>query len=104
VQKHRPDYPSIKDALNALSRHNPEDKPPVRVGQIFIIGNAKTSDKAILELVPFFPGQILNYADLRIAEQNLSRLKGLKSKPKVTVIGREGDGEFRDIQITVEEK
>lgn len=102
VQKHRPDYPGIKDALNALSRHNPEEKPPARVGQIIIIGNEKTSDKAILEQVPFFPGQILNYPDLRIAEQNLSRLKGLKSNPKVTVI--EAHGEFRDIQITVEEK
>ena len=104
VQKHRPAYPGIKDALNALSQHNPEEKPPARVGQIIIIGNEKTSDEAILGQLPFFPGQILNYPDLRIAEQNLSRLKGLKSNPKVTVIGREGDGEFRDIQITVEEK
>lgn len=119
LQKHKPDYPGIKDALNALSRHSPDtlyaepakqrlsqskEKPPARVGQLIIIGNEKISDEAILEQVPFFPGQILAYPDLRIAEQNLSRLKGLKSNPKVTVIDREGDGEFKDIEIRIEEK
>jgi outer membrane protein insertion porin family len=79
-------------------------KPPARVAQIFIIGNEKTPDATILEQVPFFPGQILSYPDLRIAEQNLSRLKGFKSSPKVTVLDREGDSEFKDIEITVEEK
>jgi hypothetical protein len=35
---------------------------------------------------------ILKYSDLRSAEQNLSRLNGIKSKPKVIVIDREGAG------------
>lgn len=81
-----------------------EGKRQARVGQIFIIGNETTPDVAILEQVPLFPGGLLNYSDLRVAEQNLSRLKGLKSKPKVTVLDLEGDSEFKDIQITVEEK
>jgi hypothetical protein len=83
-----------------------ELKEIVRVGQIFLIGNEKTSDAMILGQVPIFPGQFLTFHDLQIArqiaEQNLSRLKGLKSNPKVTVI--EGAGEFKDIEITVEEK
>jgi outer membrane protein assembly factor BamA len=74
------------------------------VGQIFIIGNVKTRDDVILEQVPFFPGQILSYPDLRIAEKNLAHLKGLKSNPTVTVLDREGDGVFKDIRITVGEK
>jgi hypothetical protein len=81
-----------------------KEKLPARVGQIFIIGNEKTLDSDILEQLPFYPGQILNYPDLRTAEQNLSRLTGLKSKPKVTVIDQEGKSEFKDIEITVEEK
>jgi outer membrane protein assembly factor BamA len=81
-----------------------KEKRPARVGQIFIIGNEKTSDEAILEQVKLCPGQLLNFSDLRVAEQNLSRLKGLKSNPRVTILDREGDGHFKDIQITVEEK
>lgn len=79
-------------------------EPQVWVGQIFIIGNEKTPDIAILEQVPFFPGGLLNYSDLRVAERNLSRLKGLKSNPKVTVLDLDGDSEFKDIEIRIEEK
>lgn len=79
-------------------------KPTARVGQIFIIGNEKTSDSAILKQVPLFPGGLLNYSDLRVAEQNLSRIKGLKSNPQVTVLDLEGDSEFKDIEIRLEEK
>jgi RNA polymerase sigma factor (sigma-70 family) len=81
-----------------------EEKPPARVGQIFITGNKKIPDEVILDQVPLFPGQVLSYPDLRIFEKNLARHKGLKSNPTVTVIEREGDGVFKDIQITVEEK
>jgi RNA polymerase sigma factor (sigma-70 family) len=80
------------------------EKPPTRVGQIFIIGNEKTSDTVILEQVPLFPGQPLNDSDVREAERNLSRLKGFKRNPKVEVLDRDSDTEFKDIQITVEEK
>ncbi len=79
-----------------------EARPPARIWRIFIVGNQKISDEAILEQAKLYPGQLLSYPDLRIAEQNLSRLKGLKSKPKVTVIDHED--EFKDIHITVEEK
>ncbi|HTU93465.1 MAG TPA: sigma-70 family RNA polymerase sigma factor [Gemmataceae bacterium] len=78
---------------------------PARVGQIFVIGNKKISDEDILEEVNLFPGQNLT-EDLRhSAERRLAaRLDGLKSNPKITVIDREGDGEFKDLRITVEEK
>ena len=98
-------YPNtIYDARAKERLAKLKEKPPARVGQIFLIGNEKISDTTILEQLPFCPGQILSYPDLSIAEQNLSRLKGLKSKPIVTVIDQEGDSEFKDIEITVEEK
>jgi hypothetical protein len=77
---------------------------PGRVGAIFIVGNAKTPDNIILEQVPLFPGQPLKDSDIREAERNLSQLKCFKSNPKVTVINPESDSEFKDIEITVEEK
>lgn len=81
-----------------------KEKPPARVGQIIMVGLKKIPEVAILEQLPFAPGQILTFPDLQTAEENLARLKGLKSKPTVAVLDREGDGVFKDIQITVEEK
>lgn len=81
-----------------------EGKPPARVGMIFIVGNKKISDEDILKRIALYPGQILSYPDLRLAEKNLSRLKGLKSNPEVSVIDREDKGVFKDIRITVDEK
>jgi hypothetical protein len=80
-----------------------KEKPPSRIGQIFISGNKKLSEEAVLKKVPLFPGEILNFPDLDIADRNLARLKGVKSA-KVSVIDREGEGVYKDIHITVEEK
>lgn len=101
-------YPATLYAERAKKRlaemKKPDEKPPARVGQIFLLGNKKISDDVILKKVALFPGQILIYSELRLAEKKLSRLKGLKNNPSVTVIDREGDGVFKNIQITVEEK
>jgi uncharacterized protein (TIGR03067 family) len=76
--------------------------PPVRVGQIFIVGNEKTPQEAVLALVPLYPGQVLTYADLRTAEQNLKRLF---NSATVTVINAEAsEGSFRDVLIAVQEE
>jgi len=95
----RPPEKPVRAELNKS-----KEKPPARVGQIFITGNKIISDDIFLKALDLFPGQILTYPALQIAEKKLSRLKGLKSSPKVSVLDREGDGEFKDIQITVEEK
>jgi len=89
-----------------------EEGPLVRVGQIFITGNTKTRMDVILKQASLYPGQILQYADLRLAERNLSRLdrfvvdaeKGIF--PTLTVLENEADpkSEYRDILITVQEK
>jgi RNA polymerase sigma factor (sigma-70 family) len=90
-----------KERLAELKKQ--KEKPPARVGQIFLLGNKKISDKFILKEVALFSGQVLTFPDLSIAERKLSRLKGIKSA-KVSVIDREGEGDFKDIQISVEEK
>ncbi len=79
------------------------EKQPPRVGQLFIIGNKTVSQKSILKQVPLFPGQVLEPADLRIAERNLFRLKTLKSA-KITVLNPEEEAAYKDIRIDVEEK
>ncbi len=88
-----------------------EEKPPARVGQVFIIGNEKTEQGVILKQVPVYPGQVLSYPDLKAAEKNLERTglfvvdprKGVR--PTVTVRDNPvaPDSEFKDIFITVEE-
>jgi RNA polymerase sigma factor (sigma-70 family) len=88
-------------------RKQPEkskEKQPMRVGQVFIEGNKTISDDKILEHACFFPGMRLTFADLRDAERNLSKLKGLKRNPTVTILDSEGKSEFKDIRISVEEE
>ncbi len=86
-----------------------EEKPPARVGQVFVVGNERTRQNVILRQVPLYPGQILTYPDLRQAEKNLTRLGIFETspdgsvKPTVSVINPEGDSEFKDILVSVQE-
>jgi uncharacterized protein (TIGR03067 family) len=81
--------------LNAYSA----DERPVRVGRIFVVGNTMTEASAILKKIPLSPGEVLDYQALRTAEKNLAAFN-----PKITVIEGVGTGEFKDIQVTVQEK
>jgi outer membrane protein assembly complex protein YaeT len=86
-----------------------EEKPPARVGQIFIVGNERTRQNVILRQVPLYPGQPLEYPNLRQAERNLQRLGIFESspdgsvKPTVMVINPESDSDFKDILVEVKE-
>lgn len=89
-------------------RYEVVERPPARVGQIFIIGNERTRDNVILRQVPLFPGQILTFPDLDIAKANLMRLNIFTSgpdgpPPEVNVLDREGEAEFKDIEVRVNE-
>src|SRR5262249_36015216 len=63
----------------------------------------------ILRQVPLFPGQILSYPNLRVAERNLARLGIFEVNPEtgvrptVTVIDPESPSEFKDILVQVQE-
>ena len=76
-----------------------KEPPSARVGQIIVVGNEKTPTSVILKKVPLYPGQVLRYPDLRIAEKNLAALNAT-----IEVIeGSEGSA-FKDILVTVKEK
>src|SRR5579884_965843 len=98
-----PDTPGVCNV-----RYEVKESPPARVGQVFIIGNERTRDNVILRQVPLFPGQILTFPDLDIAKANLMRMNIFTSgqdgpPPDVKVLDREGDSEFKDIEIDVNE-
>jgi outer membrane protein assembly complex protein YaeT len=84
------------------------EQPPARVGQIIVVGNEVTQDRVIRRVLGLYPGQILRYPELRIAENDLSRLgifntdpeKGIR--PTLTVL--ETDSEFKDVLVTVQEQ
>lgn len=84
-----------------------KEKAPARVGQVIIVGNDVTQDRVIRRVVGLFPGQVLRYPELRIAENDLARLgifntdpeKGIR--PTLTVL--ENDSGFHDVLVTVQE-
>lgn len=79
-----------------------------RVGEIIIMGNTKTPQDVILRQIPsLFPGGVIDERSLRLGEKNLAALnrfvvnpqKGIR--PTIKVVG---DGEFKEILVTVQEK
>lgn len=86
-----------------------EERPPARVGQIFIVGNERTRQNVILRQVPLYPGQILTYPDLRVAERNLQKLGIFKTspdgavKPTITVLDPDSPNPYKDLLVQVEE-
>jgi hypothetical protein len=85
-----------------------ESKPSaVRIGEIIVVGNIKTPTPDILKHIALYPGEVLQYASLRIAEEKLTKLgvfvvdpqKGIR--PTVSVLDNEGH--FKDILVKVQE-
>ncbi len=85
------------------------ERQPATVGQIIIVGNKTTRQNVILRQIPLYPGQILTYPDLRVAEANLARLnifemdqeKGIR--PTVEVLDPDGPNPVKDILVTLNE-
>jgi outer membrane protein insertion porin family len=86
-----------------------QEKPPARVGQIRIVGNEVTRDNVILRQIPLYPGQILTYPDMRVAEAKLAKLGIFETNPQtgvrptVSIIDPDSDTEFKDILVQVQE-
>src|SRR5262249_51968459 len=86
-----------------------QERPPATVGQIIIVGNEVTRQNVILRQVPLFPGQILTYPDLRVAERNLARLNIFETNPEtgvrptVTVLDPDSDNPVKDVLVSVKE-
>jgi outer membrane protein assembly complex protein YaeT len=105
-----PVYSQDKPGMVAVN-YEVEEKPPARVGQIFIVGNDRTMQNVILRQLPLYPGQILTYPDLKQAERNLARLNIFEAtpdgaiRPTVTVLDNplDPDNPVKDILVTVQE-
>lgn len=86
-----------------------EERGPDRVGEIIIIGNDRTRQNVILRQLPLYPGQVLTYPDLRLAERNLARLNIFATSPdgsvhpSVTVADPESDNPYKKILVNVQE-
>jgi outer membrane protein insertion porin family len=92
-----------------LVRYEVMERPPARVGQVFVVGNEVTRQNVVLRQVPLYPGQVLTYPDLKTAEHNLDRLgiftdPATGQHPTVSVIDPESDSPFKDILVQVQEQ
>jgi outer membrane protein assembly complex protein YaeT len=92
-----------------LVKYEVQERPPWRVGTIFIQGNEVTRQNVILRQVPLYPGQVLTIPDIKVAEHNLDRL-GIFTDPQtgvhphVEVIDPDTDSTFKDILVSVQEQ
>ncbi len=86
-----------------------KERPPAKVGQVFIVGNDVTQDRVIRRVIGLYPGQTLRYPELRIAERDLARLNIFKVdpengiRPSLIVLDPDGEAEFKDILVQVQE-
>jgi outer membrane protein assembly complex protein YaeT len=88
-----------------------EERPPIRVGEIYIVGNEVTRQNVILRQFPngLLPGQIMSIPDLRVVERKLAQLNIFEMSPEngirptVEIIDREGDSLCKDLLVRVQE-
>ncbi len=88
-----------------------EEKPtPSRVGVVHIWGNTVTRDNVIRrQLLGLYPGQILEYPNLKVAEANLARLNIFEMnaeqgiRPTVTILNPDDNSPYKDIAVNVQE-
>jgi outer membrane protein assembly complex protein YaeT len=104
-------WPEDKSGIAVVNYQVVEEKPPARVGQIYVVGNERTKMNVILRQLPLYPGQVLTYPDLQQAERNLARLNIFDAtpdgatKPTVKVLDNplDPDNPVKDILVTVQE-
>jgi outer membrane protein insertion porin family len=106
----REDHPETEPGKGVVNVHyEVMESPQVRVGELIIRGNTITQDRVIRREIPLYPGQILTYPDILVAQENLSRLQIFKEdpmngiRPSVEVLDAVGDAPFRDVLVTVQE-
>lgn len=84
-----------------------EDRPIAYVGEVYIVGNTVTQDRVIRRMLGLYPGQVLRYPELRIAERDLARLNIFESNPELgirpTVQALDNPGPLKDILVKVQE-
>jgi hypothetical protein len=78
-------------------------KEPVRVGQIFIIGNKVTPQSVYLDRLELYAGQVLTETDLRAARWRLLWLSVLGIGSSVCVLDDPADSKYKDVCVQVNE-
>jgi outer membrane protein insertion porin family len=58
-----------------------EEREPLRVGNIRVLGNSYTREAVVLRQLNLFPGQLLSYPELLEAQRNLQRLQIFENDP-----------------------
>lgn len=100
------DHPGIVQV-----RYQVDERPPARVGQVFVVGNERTRQNVVLRQVPLYPGQVLSFPALRQAEANLARLNIFETsqdgsvRPTVSVLDNplNPDSPYKDVLVSVQE-
>lgn len=92
-----------------LTNNGLQVQPAAKVGQIFIVGHTRVPQNVIRNAVPLYPGQVLSYPDMRVAERNLARIGICKTspnssiEPKITVLNPDDPSPYKDLLVTVQE-
>ncbi len=98
-----PDEPGV-----VRVQYQVEERPPVTVGRVIIVGNTVTRDEVIRRALGIYSGQVLRFPELKLDEKALARLgifemdpeKGLR--PTIVAIPTD-DPNVQDILVTVKE-
>jgi outer membrane protein insertion porin family len=84
-----------------------QEQPQSYVGEVIIVGNTVTQDRVIRRMLGFYPGQVLRYPELRVAERDLARLNIFEMNPELgirpTVQALDSPGPFKDVLVKVQE-
>jgi outer membrane protein assembly complex protein YaeT len=86
-----------------------QERPPLTVGQVVIVGNTVTRDNVIRRQIPLQPGQILTLPDVEVGMANLQRLGIFKNEPEngirptISILDLESDTTAKDVLVQVEE-
>ena len=81
ARRHRsPDTPGVVARAVLVA-----DRPQSYVGEVIIVGNTVTQDRVIRRMLGLYPGQMLRYPELRIAERNLARLNIFEMNPELGI-------------------
>jgi outer membrane protein insertion porin family len=86
-----------------------QESKPFKVGQIIIVGNEVTQDRVIRRVIDLYPGQIIQFPEIRRAEASLARLGLFEIKPEegirptITPIDGPIGSDYKDLLVQVKE-
>lgn len=86
-----------------------QEAKPFKVGHVYIVGNEVTQDRIIRRVLDIYPGQTMQFPEIRRAEAALARLNifdinpELGIRPTITVLDGPPDSEYKDVLVQVKE-